>query len=205
METTSPTVALPLCRLASWAPSEGASSAIARMVENKYRCIFINSIFPPFLGRRVSGTLGNSPRVISMIQEGYSPVALLARSIEEQLRRILASKPFVQSARMSRFLRFTVERALAGQSDRLKEYVIGVEVFDRKGSYDPRVDPIVRVEARRLRSKLKTYYEADGRADDIVIEFPKGAYAPQIRSKQSGAGDALGRNLPGGMAVLPFT
>ena len=66
---------------------------------------------------------------------------------------------------MVRFLRLTVERALAGQSDELKEYLIGVEVFDRKQSYDPRVDPIVRVEARRLRAKLKAYYEGDGAGD----------------------------------------
>ena len=63
---------------------------------------------------------------------------------------------------MVRFLRLAVERALAGQADELKEYLIGVEVFDRKASYDPRVDPIVRVEARRLRAKLKAYYEGDG-------------------------------------------
>src|SRR5882672_2323826 len=117
-----------------------------------------------------------------VIEENPSHVALPARiparSVEEQLLRILASKPFAQSARMTRFLRFTVERALRGQSDQLKEYVIGVEVFDRKGSYDPRVDPIVRVEARRLRSKLKNYYDGDGRLDEVIIEFPKGTYAP---------------------------
>src|SRR5882724_2759761 len=105
---------------------------------------------------------------IPVIEENSSPVALPARSIEEQLLRILASRPFAQSARMTRFLRFTVERALSGQSDKLKEYVIGVEVFDRKGSYDPRVDPIVRVEARRLRSKLKNYYDGDGRLDEVI-------------------------------------
>ena len=139
-----------------------------------------------------------------MTQDGYSPVALPARSIEEQLRRILASKPFAQSARMSRFLRFTVERALAGQSDQLKEYVIGVEVFDRKGSYDPRVDPIVRVEARRLRSKLKNYYDADGCSDEVIIEFPKGTYAPVFRGRGEGPIAAPGTPGRGAIAVLPF-
>src|SRR5438067_10806896 len=129
---------------------------------------------------------------IAVIEENSSPVALPARSIparsiEEQLLRILASRPFAQSARMTRFLRFTVERALSGQSDQLKEYVIGVEVFDRKGSYDPRVDPIVRVEARRLRAKLKSYYEAEGASDEVIIEFPKGTYAPLFRSRAAAA------------------
>src|SRR5229473_4341440 len=145
-------------------------------------------------------------------QENFSPVALPARSIpapsiEQQLLRILASRPFAQSARMSRFLRFTVERALSGQSDQLKEYVIGVEVFDRKGSYDPRVDPIVRVEARRLRSKLKSYYDADGRADEVIIEFPKGTYAPVFRSRGAGPKPIPAPGTPGSgaIAVLPFS
>ena len=81
---------------------------------------------------------------------------------------------------MVRFLRLTVERALAGQADELKEYLLGVEVFDRKASYDPRVDPIVRVEARRLRAKLKAYYEGDGSADAVLIEFVSGGYAPRL-------------------------
>jgi serine/threonine-protein kinase len=81
---------------------------------------------------------------------------------------------------MIRFLRFTVEELLAGRACRLKEYVIGVEVFDRGDSFDPRVDPIVRVEARRLRSKLCDYYEREGRLETLRIEFPKGGYVPRI-------------------------
>ena len=84
---------------------------------------------------------------------------------------------------MSRFLRFTVERALDGKSEQLKEYVLGVEVFDRGASYDPRVDPIVRVEARRLRSKLQKYYESEGLGDEVVIDLPKGNYAPIFLTK----------------------
>ena len=86
-----------------------------------------------------------------------------------QLEKVLAHELFARSERMGRFLRFTVERTLEGRSDELKEYLIGVEVFDRKGEYDPRVDPIVRVEARRLRSKLKAYYEGAGKSDSIEI------------------------------------
>lgn len=83
---------------------------------------------------------------------------------------------------MCRFLRFVTERALAGRSSELKEYTIGVEVFDRAGTFDPRIDPIVRVEARRLRTKLARYYETEGRADGLTIQLPKGSYVPQFAS-----------------------
>lgn len=102
-------------------------------------------------------------------------------AVRQQLEKILAHDLFVRSERMGRFLRLAVERTLAGKADELKEYLVGVEVFDRKASYDPRVDPIVRVEARRLRQKLKAYYDGDGRADAVAIEFVAGSYAPQIR------------------------
>ncbi|MBZ5724906.1 MAG: tetratricopeptide repeat protein [Acidobacteriia bacterium] len=84
---------------------------------------------------------------------------------------------------MERFLRLAVEHTLEGKADELKEYLIGVDVFDRPPLYDPRVDPIVRVEARRLRQKLKAYYEGDGRADAIAIEFTAGSYAPRIGAR----------------------
>lgn len=102
-------------------------------------------------------------------------------AVRQQVEKILAHDLFTRSERMGRFLRLAVERSLDGKADELKEYLIGVEVFDRKASYDPRVDPIVRVEARRLRSKLKAYYAGDGRGDPLVIEFVPGGYAPRIR------------------------
>lgn len=103
---------------------------------------------------------------------------------------------------MVRFLRLAVERTLEGKADELKEYLIGVEVFDRPSSYDPRVDPIVRVEARRLRSKLKAYYAGDGNNDPVRIEFRTGGYAPQIRLL--GDGRAASRPDIHTIAVLPF-
>ncbi len=104
---------------------------------------------------------------------------------------------------MGRFLRLAVERTLEGGAGELKEYLLGVEVFDRKPSYDPRVDPIVRVEARRLRSKLQAYYDGDGRGDPIVFEFSKGAYAPLIRWRGEPAAAAPAPATPT-VAVLPF-
>ena len=75
--------------------------------------------------------------------------------IRAQLDRVLASAEFVNADRMSAFLRYVVERALAGDGDQIKEYAIGVDVFGRNGDYDPRLDSIVRVEARRLRTKVE--------------------------------------------------
>jgi TolB-like protein len=118
--------------------------------------------------------------------------------------KILAHRLFSRSVRMARFLRFAVDHALLGRADDLKEYVIGVEVFDRSGDYDPRVDPIVRVEARRLRSKLKAYYETDGAADPVMIEFLSGSYAPRIRDRRLSAAPAPASGVIT-VVVLPFS
>lgn len=107
--------------------------------------------------------------------------------VRRQLDRLLASAGFANAGRMSRFLRFVVEQTLAGEGERLKEYVIGVEVFDRDASYDPRLDSIVRVEAARLRSKLAEYYSGEGRSDAIVLSLPKGGYAPIVTLEQKPA------------------
>src|SRR5579864_3592405 len=95
--------------------------------------------------------------------------------VRSQLDKVLGSPIFARSERISRFLRFAVEHALGESASPIKEYLVGVEVFDRTADYDPRVDPIVRVEARRLRAKLKTYYGSEGASDHILIELPKGA------------------------------
>src|SRR5438874_13227135 len=103
------------------------------------------------------------------------PATLPSRAIRDAVEKIAASRAFAHADRMSRFLRFVVEHTLEGRAEELKEYLIGVEVFDRKPSFDQRVDPIVRVEARRLRAKLETYYDSEGRADELLIELPKGS------------------------------
>jgi len=108
---------------------------------------------------------------------------------------------------MARFLSFAVEHALAGTGDTLKEYVLGVEVFDRKKDYDPRIDPIVRVEARRLRAKLKAYYASAGKTDAVIVQFPKGAYAPVFRVRTTAAPRRRAvkpRGADSSIAVLPF-
>ena len=105
-------------------------------------------------------------------------------AIQAELERILASKCFRNSTRASRFLRFTVETTLRARGDPIKEYLIGVEVFGRDGSYDPRLDPVVRVEAGRLRSKLAEYYQTQGQDDSLVIDPPKGTYVPTFSARK---------------------
>ena len=128
-----------------------------------------------------------------------SELLVSARPSPEQVRgqvdKILASRWFARSERLCRFLRFCVELTLDEKSDQLKEQLVGVEVFDRKGDYDPRTDPIVRVEARRLRSKLKEYYTSSGRPDGLLIELPKGGYVPSFRT--------LNASQPGGPGARP--
>src|SRR6185503_1027762 len=102
----------------------------------------------------------------------------------EQLDRVLASATFRQVDRLKRFLSFVVTETLAGRGDQLKEYVIGVQVFDKDASFDPRADPIVRVQARRLRARLVRYYREEGGSDPIVIELPKGGYAPVFKPRE---------------------
>jgi len=102
-----------------------------------------------------------------------------------QLERVLTSVAFRQVDRLKRFLNFIVSEALAGRGDQLKEYVIGVQVFDKDSSFDPRADPIVRVQARRLRARLVRYYREEGGADAILIELPKGGYAPVFKTRDA--------------------
>ena len=119
--------------------------------------------------------------------------------IRAELDLILRSRAFIQSHRIRRFLQFVVEESLLGQPHRLKEYLIGLEVFDRREAFDPRVDSIVRVEARRLRYKLEEYYRLEGREDSVRIVLRKGSYVPIFEYRSSGNGAAPQR---GNLAVL---
>jgi adenylate cyclase len=141
------------------------------------------------------------------------------------LDRILASPCFVQSERQQRFLRFIVTETLAGHTDRLKGYTIAIEVFDRDVRFDPAIDAIVRVEAARLRAKLREYYDREGRNDPVRFELPKGAYvirmewrAPEAALSQRESPDARAKTLGDAasprlrpiedrpsLVVLPFT
>ena len=106
--------------------------------------------------------------------------------IREQLDKIVASRTFRQSKRLVRFLSFIVERALLGRGDQINEYLVGVEVYERSASFDPQTDTIVRTEARRLRQKLHDYYDSEGCDDRVLVDVPKGAYAPRFLKNTAG-------------------
>lgn len=101
-------------------------------------------------------------------------------AIRGQLDRILASGAFVRSLRRQAFLRYIIEETLAGRGQRLKAYTIGVEVFGRPHTFDAGVDPIVRIEAGRIRERLRDYYRSEGQHDFIYVQLPKGTYTPRI-------------------------
>src|SRR5258706_13558574 len=131
-----------------------------------------------------------------------------AVEVREELARILASRQFCNTIRLQRFLQVTVERTLAGKSDELKEYTIGREAFDRGDDYDPRTDSIVRVEAQRLRGKLRDYYAAAGSTDPVTITVNPGSYVPVFAWAMSAAAPAPEAIAlppdPNTVAVLPF-
>jgi TolB-like protein/Flp pilus assembly protein TadD len=139
-------------------------------------------------------------------------VATLAKipdtAIRQQLDRILSSKTFSQVDRLKRFISFIVLEAVAGRGGELKEYVIGVEVFAKESSFDPRTDPIVRVQARRLRARLVRYYREEGQADELIIDLPKGGYSPVFRRREGGVPAKPSLNVAlasrNTVAVLPF-
>ena len=106
---------------------------------------------------------------------GQAGPATDADAIRQQLERILASRVFFPAQRSRAFLRYVVEKAILGRVP--KEYEIAVDVFERSSDYDPAVDATVRVEASRLRSRLREYYATEGPQDPVVIDMPKGGYA----------------------------
>src|SRR5262245_40097339 len=100
------------------------------------------------------------------------------QAIQTELERVLSSTGFSRNERLSRFLRFVVERQLEGKAAELKESLIAVTVFGRKPDYDPKLDAIVRTEAVRLRARLSKYYSDEGGRDPVIIDLPKGGYVP---------------------------
>ena len=117
-----------------------------------------------------------------------SSPSLAREAVARELETILASETFVNSSRLSRFLRYVVEQTVEGKGERLKEYQIGVDVFERNRDYDQRTDPVVRVEARQLRFKLAEYYAGPGAGDEVVISLPKGGYTVRFEQRAAAAG-----------------
>ena len=138
---------------------------------------------------------------------GESVTEITEVQVRQQLEKILNSKTFQHVQRLKRFVSFVVLETKAGRGDQLKEFVVGVQVFDKEASFDPRNDPIVRVQARRLRTRLATYYVEEGQNDEILIELPKGGYAAVFRRREA---HAARKQVPAALArrntvvVMPF-
>jgi adenylate cyclase len=115
-----------------------------------------------------------------------------AESVQRQLDRIIASPAFRATARRREFLRYIIEQDAAGRVGNLKGYAIAVSVYGRDPKFDPRIDPLVRIEAGRLRAELDAYYRTEGKDDPVIIEIPKGANAPKYTLRAS-----LDRHEPG--------
>ncbi len=128
--------------------------------------------------------------------------------IQLQLDRILGSKSFQPVERLKRFLEFVVQETIAGRGEQLKEFLVGIEVFGKEETFDPRNDPIVRVQARRLRARLARYYQEEGQSDELLIDLPKGGYAPTFKythpgvPRRSVTSALVSRNA---ILVLPFS
>jgi hypothetical protein len=107
-------------------------------------------------------------------------LSAIAPLVRRELDCVLRSEAFAQSKYSLDFLRFIVESTLDGNSSQLKEYVIGVQVLGRPADYDPKLDPVVGMAARRLRKKLEDYYASTSSSSGLRISLPKGAYIPQF-------------------------
>ncbi|WP_234682545.1 tetratricopeptide repeat protein [Bradyrhizobium monzae] len=132
-----------------------------------------------------------------------------------QLEQIFSSQHFQANERRRGFLRFIVEETLSGRAQSLKGYTIALAVFGRDDSFDPQADPVVRLEARRLRRDLDSYYVDAGRNDPVRIVIPKGSYVPNFewlnKPSIAGSADESALELPavsdrnGAVDVSPIT
>src|SRR4051794_39676156 len=100
--------------------------------------------------------------------------------IRASLARVTASEPFRNAPQLVAFLSYVVERTLAGAARDIKGYTIATNALGRPEDFDPQTDPIVRVEAGRLRRALDAYYGGEGHADPLRIVIPRGSYVPQF-------------------------
>jgi TolB-like protein len=140
---------------------------------------------------------------------------LPSSTVLAQFSRLQRSSTFGTSQRLVELLRFVIDETISGRSASLKESIIGLTVYERNPPYDPRIDSTVRVEARRLRRKLKEYYDGEGHCDPVIISLPTGRYVPSFSAAEivadypeaSAPGNEEGFIADGrqaGLAVMPF-
>jgi adenylate cyclase len=109
-----------------------------------------------------------------------------AEAVRAALERVLASPDFDAPRRSREFLRFIVEETLGGRGDGISQTAIATQVFGRREDFDGTVDPIVRIQAGRLRRSLERYYLLSGKRDAVRIELPRGSYVPVLRAHEGG-------------------
>jgi hypothetical protein len=127
-----------------------------------------------------------------------APSALHTLSIEhceEQVRRVNQSATFRNAVTLQQLLSFLAGKALSHSAEPLKEYTIGVEALGRKPDFDPKIDPIVRVQSHRLRLKLREYYNVEGAHDSVLIRFHKGDYHPVFEIMSPSGSFAVKKHL----------
>lgn len=115
----------------------------------------------------------------TMVIEQPKPVELEAW--REELRVLLGARAFRQAPTLARLLEYLCEKRFAGESNQIKEYSIGVEVFRRGADFDQETDSIVRVEVNRLRKRLAEYYAGEGASHPLRIVIPVGQYVPNFQ------------------------
>jgi hypothetical protein len=126
--------------------------------------------------------------------------------IRHAIDRVVVSDVFSRSPQLAAFLRFVVEAVLHNRQDRIKAYTIGVEVLRRDTKFDPQLDPIVRVEATRLRRAIERYYAGPGADDPLLIDLPRGSYVPTFRYREpEAAAAAPAVDLTAAASVRPKT
>src|SRR5689334_928661 len=131
--------------------------------------------------RVTSGVL----RRLKGIEDAMSPETPAPDLIRATVERLVTSPQLAASPSLCRFLRYVVEETLAGREGQIKEYSLGAEVFGRGDEFDPRIDPIVRVQARNLRARMAKYYEGPGAQEAVIIDMPKRTYVPVFAMRKA--------------------
>jgi hypothetical protein len=114
--------------------------------------------------------------MLNSVNDGPHLAGPAAQEKSEQLERVLHSRALQNSESLRALLQYVGGRAIDGQDSQVKEYTIAVDVFGRNKDFNASTDSLVRVQAKRLRDKLKEYYESEGKADKVFIDLPKGHY-----------------------------
>ena len=127
-----------------------------------------------------------------------APQAPSKAEVRETVRRILSSRHFINAPTKQRFLQLICESYLNGRASELNEYMIGCELYDRDETYNPALDPIVRVGAHGLRKRLEAYYKGEGKDDEVILEIPHGSYAPSFIRREAAPEVSETTNVPSG-------